>query len=263
MQRLLIIFILTFLFFKAFGQKNKTKVLNVTKEQRDSPHCVTTVKGDKTNDSILLHFMHEIEDIMQSKDIENNTSIALKNKSDSLSFQFNSYQSENKKVSLYHFAKEFYHLNYITKKIKGQENKIILKDHKMHRYFTEVHTLNPKEFLLLERQDDMSFSCNYATVYEVKEDTIFKKNTFKQGEVLSVCSWTHIDESYPVHENGSVIMKGELKSYRPVKIVYNFKTKVIVYSFYKSNDGTLIKRKSKYENGKFFIEDYDVRSFLD
>ncbi|WP_158973639.1 hypothetical protein [Cellulophaga sp. L1A9] len=263
MRRLLIIFILTILFSRAFGQKTETKVPNATKERRASPNRIRAAEGDKTKDSILRHFMHEIEVIMQSKNIANSTIIALKNKSDSLSFKFNSYQSENKKVSLYHFAKGFYHLNYITKQQNDIANKIILRDHKMHTYFTEVHTLNAEEFLLLERQDDMSFSCNYATVYEIKEDLLFKKKAFKQGTQLTVCSWTTVDTSYPTLEESTVVLKGGLTHYEPVKIAYTFKTKNISYAFYHQTDGRLTKRKAKYKKEKFRIDDYDVRSLLD
>ncbi|MGV0754409.1 hypothetical protein ACTS95_09850 [Empedobacter brevis] len=91
------------------------------------------------------------------------------------------------------------------------------------------------------------------------EDTGYEsgKNSYQPvgNKVLTVCSWTNVDESYP----GDI--EGKMVHYKPIKIEFNPKNNTISYVFHRQKDGKKIKRKAKYKNGKFNIKNYDARIF--
>ena len=220
-------------------------------------------KSEYVKDSLLHRFTREIEEIIQSKNDSTSILKIVKKKCDAAMFHFESFRDTNSKLQLYHFSKDFYHLNYISELIDRETQKIVHTDFKRHQYFVEVHALNAKEFLIIERQDDLSFSCYSATVFKLKKETAKKKKGFRQGSELIVCSWTSIATSYPTDENKELLPKSGLTFYEPSKITYETDTKTISYPYKNSTTGALEEQKATYKNGKFKIDDYDVRGFLD
>jgi len=220
-------------------------------------------KSEFIKDSLLHRFTREIEEIIQSKNDSDNISLLLKKRCAAAVFHFDSFKDESSELQVYHFSKDFYHLNYISKLTNHQIQKIIHSDFKKHRYFVEVHALNAKEFLIIERQDDLSFSCYSATVFKLKKDRAYKKKGFRQGTELLVCSWTSIASSYPTDENKELLPENKLTFYEPSKITFETGTKTISYRYKNSTTAALEEQKAIYKNGKFKIDDYDVRNFLD
>lgn len=176
---------------------------------------------------------------------------------DSLNMTLNHYQSEKNDLILHRLSDGFYHFNYITK-----NRKIILKDNKNHEYFTEIHSLNDDEFLLIKRMDEMSFSCYEAFVY--RKNSQNNPLPFSNNKVLSICSWTNVDDSRPGEkdtETGLYTIEGGMKYYEPLEIKFNPKNKNISYTFYRLKDGKKVTRNGKYRNGNFKIKSYDARTF--
>lgn len=175
------------------------------------------------------------------------------------------YSSENKIFTTHSLSNGFGHWNYVTLKNDDSTNKIILEKVNSSDYYTEIHELNTKEFLLFTRFDDMSFSCYYAFVMKLSDDDVIRQDAFKnEQDFFSVCSWTNVDESYSGEKDpktGLYMVEGGTKYYVPIQIFYNPKNKTISYSFTKLNNGKKTTRKAKYKNGKFIIKDYDARTF--
>ncbi|WP_324026556.1 hypothetical protein QSV08_03295 [Maribacter sp. BPC-D8] len=266
MKHLSIIFILTISFFKSFGQGARDiELVDILNKYESIEKTNQYDSIEKAKDSLWKIFTNKLETTIQDKNIDLSKFGNLKKKCDSTVFRFDIYYSEDRKLTLYHFANGFIHLNYLTQQTHNNSPKIILKDNRLHQYFTEVHNLNNDEFLLIERQDDMSFSCYYASVYKLnnKNRDPIKKEAFENERKLTVCSWTNVDDSNPIIKSDSGTIKSRLKSYEPNKLVFDFKMKSLSYSYNRVKDGKLKKRKSKYRNGKFKIQNYDVREFIE
>lgn len=181
---------------------------------------------------------------------------------DSLNMTLNHYQSEKNNLILHHLSDGFYHFNYITK-----NRKIILKDNKNHEYFTEIHSLNDDEFLLIEQMDEGVFSCNYASVFWEKDNEYQRKKAFKNRDKLKICNFTHLQESIPLPPKDNQSLP-EMKAFHytlPVrKITFDAENKTINYGkCYNYGTEKTTNGKAKYRNGKFKIEDCDERLFFD
>lgn len=146
-------------------------------------------------------------------------------------------------------------------------NTIILENKDFMKYYVDIHDLDDNAFLLISRQDDMSYSCYEASVmqYDPPNHNLIRLGAFANGQdTLSVCSWTNVDLSYPGKKDpktGLPVMNQELVHYDPLVITFNSKTKTISYSFFSQANGKKIIRKAKYLNGKFDIKSYDARAF--
>jgi len=166
---------------------------------------------------------------------------------DTLNFTWSKYESEQHDFVLYRLSSPMmYHWSYIIK-----DQKIILKNNDYHQYFTEVHNLNEREFLLISQMDELVFSCNYAHVYHYRRNAYVKKTAFGDRKTLTVCNYTQIEMGT---NHYSIPIK---------KIVFDVDTKSISYgTFISSTTGDKIIAKSKYTNGKFDIPDDDERRAL-
>jgi hypothetical protein len=161
---------------------------------------------------------------------------------DTLHFTWSKYESEQHDFVLYRLSSPMmYHWNYIIK-----DHKIILKNNDYHQYFTEVHNLNKREFLLISQMDELVFSCNYAHVYQYRCHAYVKKMAFGDRETLTVCNYTQIETGT---DHYSIPVK---------KIAFDADTKTIYYAaFTSSTTDDKVIAKSKYTNGKFDIPDGD------
>ncbi|MDR6969588.1 hypothetical protein J2X31_003621 [Flavobacterium arsenatis] len=178
---------------------------------------------------------------------------------DSLYTDFSVKKAETGNFELFTLRNGFDRWNYVLK-----DKKVVMKALKTFDYFYEIHTLSNNEFLLIKRMDEMSFSCFEAFVYHQNLHNSKPKTNILGNKVLSVCSWTNVDESYPGKtdpETGLQTVEGGLKIYEPLEIKFNPKKKNIYYTFYRLKDGKKITRKAKYRNGSFKIKSYDARTF--
>jgi hypothetical protein len=175
----------------------------------------------------------------------------LKKLSDSLPFNYNITKSELGNFELFRFAINSDNWNYIK-----ENKKVILRQEETFDYYLEVHNLTNNSFLLIKRMDEMSFCCYDAYVYN-------KRIKLHGNKVLTVCSWTNLDGTYPIKDTLTGIYKieGGMEYYKPLAIKYHWKTKTISYNFTRQKDGKSVKRSAKYKNGKFIIKSYDARTF--
>lgn len=210
------------------------------------------VKFEKTlTDSLERKF----EKLIVNDRITNYTIEKLKQREDTVYSHLTRYESENKKFIMYSFPINLYHLNYVLQKTKNKY-KIILKDNKSNNFFTEIHTLNDKEFLLIEQMDELVFSCNYAYVFHKMGNIYKKKKAFGNRNQLTLCNFTEIDNSTPE--------KPDHYSVTARKITFDYKNKIISYgSCTNSNTGKTTIGKASYKNGKFNINDCDERKDFD
>lgn len=151
----------------------------------------------------------------------------------------------------------FDHWNYILK-----DKKVILKELKTFDYFDKIYSLDNDDFLLIKRMDEMSFSCFEAFVY--RKNLLDNQFNFSNNKVLSICSWTNVDDSRPGEKDvktGLYTVEGGMKYLEPLEIKFNSKNKSISYTFYRLKDGKKVTRKAKYKNGNFKIKSYDARTF--
>lgn len=258
-----ILFFISSLFFhKAIAQQNFennliNSLISYYKYIDDSP-----LEKDSTTQK---NFTINLEKALTDADI---TKFQQFNKvADSLRFEIYQYASEKGDLKIFYLRYNYASVwNYV---LKG--NKIIIKennDDAMYS-FTEVHNLTANDFLVLKQRDDMSYSCNYATVYTATKTMAKKKKAFKNNSTqICLCSWTNVDESRIVVDKADsaknrVHTEGGMAYYEPNKFIYDYKTKTLSYSYNSPKNGKLITRKAKYTNGKFNIDSYDVRDFLD
>ncbi|AWK03531.1 hypothetical protein HYN56_04555 [Flavobacterium crocinum] len=209
------------------------------------------------NDSILhLDFEKEFEALITNSKMAQFPTKELQRKCNTSAFCLKIQKSEDKNFILYTYASPFYHFNYITKTIKGNNKikgyKIILKNNKWHEYFTQIHTLNNNEFLLIEQRDDLVFSCNYAYVYQSNGGQYKQKKAFENRLKLTVCNFTEIENppnSDPEHQS------------LPVRtITFDYKNKTLFYGkCHDTNTGKTTTGKATYKNGKFAIKNCNDR----
>lgn len=205
-------------------------------------------------------FSHQLRSALENHDIK--TFKNFERVLDSLNSTLTIKNSEKGNYELFTLANGLDHWSYILK------NKVIINQSEMtFDYFYDIHNLPNGEYLLIKRSDDMSFSCSEAFIYNgnIKYDySDVSANEAYGKKVLSVCSWTNVDESFPGKidaETGLQTIEGGLKTYEPVKIEFNPKNNLIFYSFYRIKDGRKITRKAKYRNSDFKIKSYDARTF--
>lgn len=186
---------------------------------------------------------------------------------DSLNSDFTIKKSETGSYELFTLRNNFDHWNYILK------DKVVINEaEKTFDYFYEIHSLPNEsfadEYLLIKRMDEMSFTCYEAQIYSgnIRYGYSNKtKSNIAGSKVLSVCSWTNIDQSYPGKPDPvtgiPIIIDDGIVHYEPTSIFFDSKKKTISYSFISQKNGKQIIRKAKYKNGKFNIKDYDARTF--
>jgi len=199
-------------------------------------------------DTQLIYIL-ENENINSFKKFENGL--------DSLYTDFSFKQSGD--YELFSLRKGLDRWNYILK-----NKKVILKDFKTFDYFYDIHSLNNKEFLLIKRMDEMSFTCYNAFVMKVENNSIIRQDAFKDKmDFLEVCSWTSLDSTYYEKDpiTGTKALKGGLTNYKPLEIQFDEKRKIISYRFLSQINGKTITRKAKYRNGTFKIKCYNARTF--
>jgi len=243
--------ILCFLFTLQFsGQIMDSELAKATIQYRVSEESSTE------NEKHLETFTRKLELALQQTD-DFSEFKEFRKTIDSLNINLTHYKSEKNDLTLHHLSDGFYHFNYITK-----NRKIILKDNRNHQYFTEIHSLNDEEFLLIKRMDEMSFSCFEAFIYHKNsQDNQFN---FSNNKVLSICSWTNVDDSRTGEkdaETGLYTVEGGMRYLEPLEIKFNPKNKIISYTFYRLKDGKKVTRKAKYRGGDFKIKNYDARTF--
>lgn len=221
---------------------------------------------NEEKDSLWLLFTEEFEKKIQSSEYDLE---AIKNKFDTLNFRLIQSYSETNTFKSYSISRNYFDTwNYVTKTSTDNTHEVILKnddkDESME-YNIEIHDLNPNEFLLLSRSDDMSFSYYSAYVMKYEDHYVIRTDAFKdKQDVLTVHSWTNLDESYSVANpaTGLYEIQGGTKSYEPIKMHFNYKTKTLSYPFYRLKDGKKIIRKAKYRNHQFNLESYDQREMF-
>jgi glutaredoxin-related protein len=236
--------LLFFIIFQinAFGQNSsENSLINAFIQYKNA---------DKYKDSIgfnhnLLKLNVAIENVLKSDSILNFQRFIKV--TDSLNVNYTVKKSEDRDLLLFTMSDNMFHWNYIV-----YNNTVILKNHKSHEYFTEVHNLSKNEFLLIEQKDDLVFSCNYAYVF-LKNGAVFKKKkAFGNKNQLTVCNFTEIDNSTPE--------KPDHFSLPVKKISFDNKNKIISYgSCTNSMTGNTTIGKAKYINGNFKIIDCDER----
>ncbi|WP_337085156.1 hypothetical protein [Elizabethkingia anophelis] len=169
------------------------------------------------------------------------------------------YHTEHGTFTAHSLSNRLGNWNYVTKKNSNGTNNIILKNPDAFAYYTEIHSLNSNEFLLITRLDDMSYSCYVAYVMQLKSDgsTIRKEAFVNKKDALEVCSWTMLDNSYPIKDTvaGKFTSEGGLQTYQPAIIGFDVKTQTIYFS----KSGKKF-RKAKYSKGRFEIIGYDERA---
>lgn len=260
MKQILII-LLIFIYQFAFCQQKDDNDLN--KAIREYEVC----ENNDIKDSLWNTIINTYEKQLLLKDF-GKMKTQIRYNENSLGYEFitlRQYHSENEIFTAHSLSNGFGHWNYVTQKNINGTNKIILKKTYSSDYYSKIHELNEKEFLLITRFDDMSYSCYDAYVMKVLDNGIIRQDAFvNKQDVFSVCSWTNVDESYPGKKDsttGLYNIEGGMKYYEPIEIIYNPKNKIISYVFYSLKDGKKVIRKAKYKNGEFKIKDYDARTF--
>lgn len=261
-MKLYSILFLTFFFLKTSGQNiSKNTLVEILRNYENE------VYNDAQKDSIWTSFINEFETTIENAASENTTFDQLRKYCDSTYFQFDTFLAEDRKRMIYKFSNGFEYLNYVVKKFSDETNNIVVKDNRSHYYFTEIHQMNNNEFLLLLRMDEMSFSCIYAQVLSLNDGNVIRKEAFGKNnqELLSVCSWTNIDNTFTVKENATELYETErgMQYLKPIAINFDPSSLIISYSFNRLKDGRKMVRKAKYKNGHFKIKNYDARLFDD
>lgn len=168
----------------------------------------------------------------------------FKKVADSLNVGYTTKKSENNDFIVFTMSDNMFHWNFIL-----HNNVIIIRNHKWHQYFTEIHNLSTNEFLLIEQQDDLTFSCNYAFVYQKRKNAYTLKKAFGNKEKLTVCNFTNI-------ENNKTHLSLPVK-----KILFAYKSKTIMYgTCINAENGEKTLGEASYKKGKFKIKDCDERS---
>ncbi|MGJ1195647.1 hypothetical protein ACR777_07765 [Sphingobacterium spiritivorum] len=213
-----------------------------------------------THTDVKEKFSHQLRSALEKHDIK--TFKNFERVLDSLNSTFTIKNSEKGDYELFTLANGLDHWSYILK------NKVIINlSEKTFDYFYDIHNLPNGEYLLIKRGDDMSFSCYEAYICNGNRKQGYSDisaNGSDGKKVLSVCSWTNVDESFPGKidaETGLPTIEGGLKSYKPIEIEFDPKKQLIFYSFHRMKDGRKITRKAKYRNSDFKIKSYDARTF--
>ncbi|MGJ1361003.1 hypothetical protein ACR79B_08045 [Sphingobacterium spiritivorum] len=213
-----------------------------------------------TGDEAKEKFTDQLRSALENHDIK--TFKKFERVLDSLHSMFTIKNSEKGDYELFTLANGLDHWSYVLK------NKVIInQSEKTFDYFYEIHNLPNGEYLLIKRGDDMSFSCFDAYIYNGNRKRGYSNSSASEEEgknVLTVCSWTNVDESFPGKidaETGLQTIEGGLKTYEPVKIEFDPKNNLIFYSFRRIKDGKKTTRKAKYRNSDFKIKSYDARTF--
>lgn len=253
MKRVVFFVFILILQINVFGQCNQEeKLIRALLEYK----CTDKYEDSQAFHQKLMKLTAQIEGMIEQDNIVRFTQ--FKKVADSLFIYFNFKKSEEQNLLIFTFSDTYYLWNYVAHK-----NKIILKDNGRYECFYDIHNLNENEFLLIKRLNDMSFSYFKAFVYSFNYKKIKRKVAFSGKQELFVCSWTNVDESYPIQDSitGKREMIGRLGHYDPIEIDFDYKTKTISYSFTGIDSGKTIVRQSKYRNGVFNIKGYDAREF--
>jgi len=252
MQRIgqLTTFLLLTFALQSFGQDRLSNMFNHYEQSAD----------DEERDSLWNMIITEFETELQTKNFGKIIPQNLRH------INIMQYNSENGVFASHTISRGFAeHWNYITRKNPDNTNEIILKEEDANPFYIEIHDLSKDEFLLLTKYIDMSFSCYSAYVMKVENNYTIKQDAFNNTQdVLFVCSWTNVDESYlgkPDPVTGLPTIEGKMAHYQPIPILFDPKNKTISYSFYSLKNGKKITRKAKYKNEKFKIKSYDARTF--
>lgn len=236
--------LLFFIIFQinAFGQNNReANLVNAIIEYKNVNEFEDSLKFNQN----LSQLNFAIEDVLENENLLNLKK--FKKITDSLNINYTIKKSENNNLLLFTMSDDMFHWNYIV-----DDNAVVLKNHKWHEYFTEIHNLSQNEFLLIVQKDDLVFSCNYAYVFQKSGTSFQKKKAFENRTLLTLCNFTEIQNSPP--ENP------EHFSLPARKISFDYKNKVISYgSCINSMTGKTTIGKAKYINGNFKIKDCDER----
>jgi hypothetical protein len=155
MKNIVLIFFALVFQIKVFGQLNQEyKLIKALTEYKEIDMYEDSLRFQQRFKKLNIEIENAIthENILSYKKFEH---IA-----DSLNVSFSLKKSENNNLIIFTMADNFFHWNYII-----ENRKIIFREHKWHEYFTEIHNLNKNDFLLINRIDDMSFSCYEAYIY--------------------------------------------------------------------------------------------------
>ncbi len=255
---------LTFFLLSQISFSQQIDERNLNKVVRAYENSENQVEKDSLWNIVINNFEASLE-------IENFGGMSTQNRynENKLGYEFvtiRQFHSENNKYTTHSISRGTEYWNYVTQQnLTNQTNKIILKKLKATDYYTEIHALNANEFLLLTRFDEMSFSCYNAYVIKHIDNYNIRQNAFNnKQDVLSICSWTNVDESFPEKKDsktGLYSLEGGIKHYEPIEISFNPKNNTISYSFNRLKDGKKITRKAEYKKGRFKIKDYDARTF--
>lgn len=239
MKKLWILFFSCVIPILIFGQKDLES--NLISSLLNYEQNIKNYNGkDEEEKKAFQHFTSILEKAITTGDIEKYNN--FKQNIDTLNYKITTYLSENKDIKLYSISnKSMFHWNYLVK-----NNRIILKENDYHQYFTEVHNLSPTEFLIIKQMDELVFSCNYASVYQLKSGKYILKSAFNKRKKLSICNFTHI-ETPSNHE--------EIPTR---KLQFDASKKKIFF-----DDPNNKKTSAVYKNGNFNIDDYDERKLYD
>ncbi len=248
----LLVLLLSFL--NAFGQSKQEALLIQSYLDLNSEEA----KDELANYFTIKKFSDCLKYILEHDDIETYKNFKLV--IDSLSDSYITKEDEKSGLRLFTLRHGFDHWNYILK-----DNKVIYHEEKTFDYFYNVHQLPDDNYVLIKRMDEMSFSC-YEALFCDKNLVYGQNSKFKMmgSKILSVCSWTNVDNSRPGErdpETGLYTVVGGMEYLKPYEIQFDAKTNTIYYFFYRQKDGKRIKREAKYKDYGFKIKSYDARTF--
>lgn len=242
MKNLIILLFLIFFKNNTFGQTDQE--FNLVKAFIDYKNS-NELKDNLRFNQTLLRLNVVIEKVLKNENILDFQK--FKKITDSLNVNYSIKKSENNSFVLFTMSDNMFHWNYIV-----YNNYIVLKNHKWHEYFTEIHNLNKNEFLLIEQRDDLVFSCNFAYIFQKTGTSFKKKKAFGNRTQLTLCNFTEIQNSPPEEPDHF--------SLTARKISFDYKNRVISYgSCTNSITGKTKIGKAKYINGNFTIKDCDER----
>jgi hypothetical protein len=248
MKKFTQIFILFFSFQAIFGQADLEQNLINTLNSYEKG------KNEDSKVAIWNQVVNSFRILIQDKNAKSFAFESLSKKCETSAFKFYKLQSENQNFIAYSLIRgNFYsNLNFVCAKTKDDNYKIVYEDIKSTNWrFVDIENIYENEFLLIERYDDLSFSCNYATVFGYKKDKATRKNVFSNRKRLTVCNFTMTQSGTATGTSGETILIDEPRYSPLIEIKYDRDSKTLFY-------GKPVK-ESKYLNGKFTIEDYDER----
>jgi hypothetical protein len=241
--------LMIFLSFQAtFGQADlEQNLINTLNSYEKS-------KNEDSKLAIWNQVTNSFRILIQDKNAKSFAFESLLKKCEISAFKFYKFQSENQNFIAYLLIRgnSYSNLNCVCAKTQKDDYKIVYEDVKSPNWrFVDLEAISENDFLLLERYDDLSFSCNYATVFAYKKDKATRKSVFSGRKRLTVCNFTVISSSTITGSSGETILVNEPKYLPLIEIKYDRDSKTLFY-------GSPVK-ESKYINGKFTIEDYDER----